>query len=250
MIKATHKRLERINEMIAAHRKVLVLGCETCTGICLVGGEKEVARMAANLRLLNRKNGGQKTFSEGVVRRQCEMEFLDGVASLINSADAVVSLACGVGMQAIAEHFPSTPVYPGNNTMFLGLSPELGLFSERCVACGDCLIDRTGGLCPIARCAKHLFNGPCGGSVAGKCEISPDVPCIWQMIYDRLARLGQLSKLEEIKGIRNWKTNDAAGPRAYIREDLRTAPPKLESVTIKPVASKGDALSTPKGGVA
>lgn len=241
MIKATHKRLERINEMVAPHSRVLVLGCDTCTGVCLVGGEKEVARMAANLRLLNRKNGGQKTFLEGVVRRQCEVEFLDDAASLINSAEAVLSLACGVGMQAVAERFPHMPVYPGNNTQFLGLSPELGVFSERCVACGDCLIDRTGGLCPIARCAKHLFNGPCGGSVAGKCEISPDVPCIWQMIIDRMARLGQLSKLEDIKGIRNWKTNDAVGPRAYIREDLRSAPADLASVTIKAAGPKGGA---------
>lgn len=234
--------MEQINEMIAPHSRVLVLGCETCSGICLAGGEKEVARLAADLRLLNLKNGGNKSFIEGVICRQCEVEFLDGAASLINSADAIVSLSCGVGMQAIAEHFPNMPVYPGNNTMFLGLSPELGVFSERCVACGDCLIDYTGALCPIARCAKHLLNGPCGGSVSGKCEISPNVPCIWQMIIDRLARLGQLSKLEDIKGIRNWQTNDASGPRAYIREDLCSSPPKLESVVIKPSAT------SPKGG--
>lgn len=221
MIKAKHKSTESIADMTAPYRKVLVLGCNTCTGICLAGGEKEVSVLAATLRLRSTARNQGKEFQEFVVRRQCEREFLEEAREQIQAADAVLSLACGVGMNCVAENFPDKPVLPGNDTTFLGLSPEMGLFTERCVACGDCLIHLTGGLCPLARCAKRLLNGPCGGSVGGKCEISQDVPCIWQMIYDRMKALGQLHKLSEIIPTREWSLNDAKGPRSFVREDLR-----------------------------
>ncbi|MFQ5827331.1 MAG: methylenetetrahydrofolate reductase C-terminal domain-containing protein [Dehalococcoidia bacterium] len=222
MIKAQHKPLDEIVQMIADYRRVLILGCETCVAVCFAGGSKEVALLASTLRL---RDGGGKEFLEESVKRQCELEFIDEQKELIESADAVVSIACGVGMNVMAERFPDTPVLPGNNTVFMGASPELGKFAEQCVACGDCIIHWTGGLCPIARCAKHLFNGPCGGSEEGRCEISQDVPCIWQMIYERLSRLGQLERMEEIQGVRDWSTNDASGPRQFIREDLRVESP-------------------------
>ena len=221
MIKAKHKPVEEIVQMVAPYKRVLVLGCNTCTAICFIGGEKEVAVLAKTLRLQDKANGGEKVFSEGMTQRQCEWEFLDEAAPSIADADAVLSLACGVGMNAMAEHFSSTPVLPGNDTAFLGLPQELGVFKEKCVACGDCILHITGGLCPIARCAKRLFNGPCGGSVKGICEVSKDVPCIWQMIIDRLQRLGQLSNLDSVWPVRNWRTNDALGPRSFLREDLR-----------------------------
>lgn len=221
MIKAKHKSIESIGDMMAPYRRVLVLGCNTCTAVCLAGGEKEVSVLASTLRLRSATNGQEKEFQEFVVKRQCELEFLEEARELIQKADAILSLACGVGLNCMAEEFPDKPVLPGNDTAFMGLSPELGLFAERCVACGDCLIHLTGGLCPLARCAKRLLNGPCGGSEEGRCEISKDVPCIWQMIYDRMKALGQLSRLSEIIPIREWSTNDAQGPRSFVREDLR-----------------------------
>lgn len=221
MIKAKHKSIESIGDMIAPYRRVLVLGCNTCTAVCLAGGEKEVSVLASTLQLRSATNGQQKEFLEFVVKRQCEPEFLEEARELIQGADAVLSLACGVGMNCMAENFPDKPLLPGNDTTFLGLSTELGLFTERCVACGDCLIHLTGGLCPLARCAKRLLNGPCGGSEGGRCEISADVPCIWQMIYDRMKALGQLDRLSEIVPTREWSMNDAQGPRSFVREDLR-----------------------------
>lgn len=221
MIKAKHKSIESIGDMTAPYRRVLVLGCNTCTAVCLAGGEKEVSVLAATLRLRSAAKGQDKEFQEFVVKRQCEVEFLEEARELIRGADAVLSLACGVGMNCMSESFPDKPLLPGNDTSFLGLSPELGQFTERCVACGDCLIHLTGGLCPLARCAKRLLNGPCGGSEEGRCEISKDVPCIWQMIYDRMKALGQLDKLSEIVPTREWSTNDAQGPRSFVREDLR-----------------------------
>lgn len=221
MIKTRQKPMKDIARMVAPFSRVLVLGCNTCSAICLAGGEKEVAILASTLRMQSRLNGQRREFGEFVVKRQCEREFLEEARELIQSHDAVLSLACGVGMNFMAETFPEKPVLPGNDTMFLGLPQELGVFAERCVACGDCIIHLTGGLCPIARCAKHLFNGPCGGSSQGRCEISAEVPCIWQMIYERLARLGQLANLEELVPVRDWKANDALGPRSFVREDLQ-----------------------------
>ncbi|HEX77641.1 MAG TPA: hypothetical protein G4O03_04430 [Dehalococcoidia bacterium] len=221
MIKGEQKPLPEIQGMIAPYKRVLVLGCGTCVTVCFVGGEKEVAGLASALRLHQRLSKGDKIIEEATVKRQCEREFLAEVARQIQSVDAVLSLACAIGVQAVAECFPTVPVLPGVNTSFLGLIEEPGKWSEVCAACGDCILHLTGGICPITRCAKSLFNGPCGGSVGGKCEISPDIPCAWQLIYDRLAATGRLHLLEEVRPPREWKSFSAAGPRRIVREELR-----------------------------
>ena len=153
--------------------------------------------------------------------RQCEWEFLDGVADQIRSADAVLSLGCGVGVQAIAERFPKVRVYPGLNTSFMGLPLEQGTWSARCAACGDCVLGAFAGVCPIVRCSKSLLNGPCGGSYDGKCEISPDIPCGWQLIYDRLEALGLLGTLEEVVPPKDWSAGLGRGSHCIVREDLK-----------------------------
>jgi hypothetical protein len=113
-------------------------------------------------------------------------------------------------------------ILPGTNTTFLGITERLGVWSERCAGCGHCVLDKTGGLCPIARCSKQLLNGPCGGSVNGKCEISKDVDCVWQLIIDRLSRLNRLEALEEIFPVKDWRPAGHGGPRRLIREDLKS----------------------------
>ena len=225
MIKGKQKELAEIGRMIAPYQRVLILGCGTCVTICFAGGEKEVATLASSLRLKGQQEKGQakKQFTEHTVKRQCEWEFLDEITPLIRKADAVLSLACGVGVQALAERFPDKPSLPGLDTCFMGLNQEPGLFSERCLACGDCILDITAGICPITRCAKSLFNGPCGGSVGGKCELSADTPCAWQLIYDKLESQGLLSRLDELQPIRDWSSSHAGGPRRIVREDLRIA---------------------------
>lgn len=221
MIIGEQKPLDEIYEMVKEFNNVLVVACGTCVTVSFAGGEKEAETLVSRLRIRARQQGQDKVFSTTSARRQCEWEFLDTVAPQIKGAGAVVSIACGIGVQAIAEHFPGVYVVPGLNTSFLGMPVSQGLWEERCVACGDCILHHFGGLCPIARCSKSLLNGPCGGSVAGKCEISKDVPCIWQMIHDRLESLGMLHKLETIHPVRNWRTNNALGPRKIIREDLK-----------------------------
>jgi hypothetical protein len=221
MIKAEQKPIAEIKEMIAPYKKVLILGCGTCVTISFAGGEKEVGLLASSLRITSAMEGQDKTFAEATVQRQCEWEFIDEVADQINRADAVVSLACGIGVQALAERYPDKVILPGVNTTFLGMAVEHGVLVERCRACGDCVLGLTGGVCPIARCAKSLLNGPCGGSQNGKCEIDPELDCAWQLILDRLGRLGQLDRLDTIMPPKDWSKDYDGGPRKIVREDLK-----------------------------
>ncbi len=221
MIVAEQKALEKIQEMIKPYKKVLVMGCGTCVTVCAAGGQKEVEILASTMRLANQVKGTPQEFAEKTITRQCEWEYLDGAAEEIKSSDAVLSLGCGVGVQAIAERFPSVIVLPGLNTQFFGLPLEQGVWAERCRGCGDCKLDRSAGICYIARCAKSLQNGPCGGSVNGKCEVSKDIPCAWHLIYERLKTLGQLEALDEIIQPKDWSPSFAGKPRKITREDLR-----------------------------
>jgi ferredoxin len=224
MIIAEQKPLEKIKEMIAPYEKVLLVGCGTCVTVCFAGGEKEVGILASALRMATKLDGNPVEIEEATVQRQCEWEYLDAIKDLVAGADVVLSIACGIGVQAIAEHFPKARVLPGLNTTFLGLPEEQGVWSERCAACGNCILDLTGGICPIARCSKQLLNGPCGGSDDGKCEIDPEIPCAWQLIYDRMSELGELDKLLEVQPPKDWSTSRDGGPRKIVREDLKREP--------------------------
>jgi ferredoxin len=222
MIVGEQKPLEELKETVAEYKSILILGCGTCVTVCFAGGEKEVGVLASSLRMATKIDGQEKAFDEATVQRQCEWEFLDVIGDQIANHDLVLSMACGIGVQAIVERFPEANVAPAVNTTFLGLPEEHGLWTERCAACGECVLHRTAGICPIARCAKSLLNGPCGGSQDGKCEIDPEVACAWQLIYDRLKAQGRLDALVEIIPVKDWSTSRDGGPRRLLREDLRT----------------------------
>jgi ferredoxin len=221
MIIGEQKPLEEIKQLVADHDSILVLGCGTCVTVCFTGGEKEVGVLASSLRIATKIEGNTKVIDEATVQRQCEWEFLDAIRDQVDKHDLILSMACGIGVQAIAERFPKALVAPAVNTTFLGLPEEHGLWTERCAACGDCVLGGTAGICPIARCAKSLLNGPCGGSQGGKCEIDPEVPCAWQLIYDRLSAQGQLEQLLEITPAKDWSRSRDGGPRRLLREELR-----------------------------
>lgn len=221
MIIAEQKSLQELRNLIGSAEKVLVVGCGTCVTVCFAGGAREAAIIASSLRMSTKLDGDFKSITDITVQRQCEWEYLDQIAGQIAEADVVLSLGCGIGVQAIAEHFPQTWVVPGLNTAFLGLPTEQGVWAERCAACGDCILGLTGGICPIARCSKSLLNGPCGGSEDGHCEINADVPCAWQLIYDRLKNMDRLDMLLEIQMPKKWRTSRDGGPRKITREDLR-----------------------------
>lgn len=221
MIVAEQKPLEEIKALIGDAKTVLVVGCGTCVTVCFAGGAREAAIVATSLRMATKLDGNAKAIADVTVQRQCEWEYLDEIAQQVGDVDVVLSLGCGIGVQALAEHFPKAWVVPGLNTKFLGLPLEQGVWAERCAACGECILGLTGGICPIARCSKSLLNGPCGGSENGHCEINPDIPCAWQLIYDRLSSMGKLDRLLEIQPPKNWRTSRDGGPRKIVREDLR-----------------------------
>jgi hypothetical protein len=97
---------------------------------------------------------------------------------------------------------------------------ESATLFEKCQACGDCVLDKTQGVCPIARCSKSMLNGPCGGSQGGKCEVDPDTDCGWQLIYDRLNSLGKSGFMDDIMPPKDWSTAGHGGPRRTVREEL------------------------------
>jgi ferredoxin len=220
MIVGEQKPIEEIWELIRDHKKVLVLGCNTCVAVCHQGGTREATIMASLLRIRATQEKVRMTITDSGIERQCEHEFFTSAEDDVAGADAVLSLACGIGVQFMAEKFSRTPVYPALNTTFLGAVDRPGHFIERCQACGNCVLAATGGICPVTRCAKRLLNGPCGGASGGKCEISKDVDCVWHIIIDRLEALGRLDDYEKLFPFKDWSTDRAGGLRSFSVEGM------------------------------
>ena len=220
MIVADRKKIPEIRDMIKEHRRVLLVGCGTCVTVCLAGGEREVGILGSALRMSLRLAGHADTLvDECTIERQCEDAFIDVLAPRVAEYDAVCSLGCGAGVQALAERFPKTPVYPGLNTQFMGILEAQGVWTEKCAGCGNCRFGEFVGICPITRCAKRLLNGPCGGSQDGKCEVNAELECGWQLIYDRARTLGILDRFDEIAPPHDWSSGLDGGPRKVVRED-------------------------------
>ncbi len=227
MIVAERKPLEAIAKMLQGSRKVLAVGCGTCVTVCFAGGRQEVAVLASSLRMKASLSQTPLEVSEAMVQRQCEHEYVDALAEEVKKHDVVLSLGCGVGVQTLAERFPQARVLPALNTLFMGLPVEQGVWEERCQGCGNCVLDKTGGICPVSRCAKQLFNGPCGGSQNGHCELDASIPCAWHRIWERAEASGTVEALMSIEPPKDWSTSRDGGQRRLVREDLR-APAKGE----------------------
>ena len=219
MITAERKPIDEIRAMMAPYRRVLVLGCGSCVAECAAGGEKETGMLASTLRMANKMEGNEVIIQEKTLDRQCVKDFVILLDDVIDQYDAVLSLGCGAGVQAVAEMFSEIPILPALNTEFLGETREQGYWVENCLGCGDCMLHFFAGVCPLARCSKQLLNGPCGGSREGKCEINPEIPCAWQAIIDRLDRFGSLDRLEQIYPPKDWSKKQGGGPRKIMRED-------------------------------
>ena len=219
MITGEQKPIEEIREMMAPYKRILAVGCASCVAECAAGGEKETGMLASALRMANKREKKDVIIEEKTLDRQCVKDFVIQLDEIIEPYDAVLSLACGAGVQAVAEMYPEIPIIPALNTEFLGETREQGLWVENCLGCGDCMLYYFGGVCPLARCSKQLFNGPCGGSQSGKCEIDPEVPCAWQLIVERLSAHNALERLETIYPPKNLSKKQGGGPRKIVRED-------------------------------
>jgi 5,10-methylenetetrahydrofolate reductase/ferredoxin len=217
MIVGEQKPISEIKQIVAPYKKVLLLGCGTCVKTCFAGGDDEVAVLASALRLSCKIEGKEIEIEEQTVERQCEDEFIQESAGAVGRNEAILSLACGAGVQAMARRFASMPVLPGVNTTFMGVLEKPGLFTEECSGCGDCKLAVFGGICPFTRCAKKLVNGPCGGSRNGRCEINSETDCAWHLIIERLKALGQMDNLRIYLPPKNWAASFSSGPRKLIQ---------------------------------
>jgi len=213
MIVADRKPFDEILNSIKDYKRIILMGCGGCVTICFSGGRKAVEILASEIKIAGNKINREINIIEYTPERQCEYEFIDEYKKDIESCEAILSLACGVGVQAMVERFPDKIIIPSLNTKFMGYPVEHALWEERCAGCGDCVLEWTGGVCPIARCAKKLLNGPCGGSSDGKCEVGKDNDCAWQLIYNRLEKIGKLDNLRKNRGPKDWRTSTNKGQR-------------------------------------
>ena len=220
MIVAEQKPIDEIIRSLDGFEKIVIASCGTCVTVCMSGGEKEALAVQGLLEANAKEKGKNVAVSVVNVKRQCDDEFMDDLETELLQGDAILSMACGVGVQFLAGKYADKVVLPGLNTTFYGAAKELGYWTELCAGCGNCLLERTGGICPIARCSKSIFNGPCGGSQDGKCEISSETDCAWQLIYDKLSAMGRLDTLLDIHEIRDWSTSRDGGPRSYRKDDV------------------------------
>jgi len=220
MIIADRKPIDEILDMIKGWNKIMVLGCKGCVTVCNVGGTKEVSILASTLKISRKKEGLSVEIDEKTLERQCDPEYIDQIKDIVDNYDAVISMACGVGPQFLSEAYPKQRFFPAVDTTFFGGAVQHGIWEERCAGCGTCVIHYFDGLCPVARCSKSLLNGPCGGSAEGKCEISKDVDCIWDMIVRKKIEQDRLDDLLEVKPAKDWRTSRDGGPRKSVREEL------------------------------
>ncbi|QXE18791.1 methylenetetrahydrofolate reductase C-terminal domain-containing protein [Clostridium sp. 001] len=209
MIISEKKSFDELLDYLKDSEKVIITGCSLCATTCKVGGEEEILEMKAKL-----EKQGKKVLGYKILDPSCNLlktrKDLKSLKAELKEADAVVSLSCGDGTQTVAK-LVKIPVYPGNNTMFIGEVERVGQYAEACKACGNCQLGWTGGICPITMCAKGLLNGPCGGARDGKCEVDPENDCAWILIYNKLKELGQLDNLKELRKPRDYQIN--AHPR-------------------------------------
>jgi hypothetical protein len=206
MIVAKRKPFAEIKAMLKGYKKVLNVGCGTCVSVCLAGGEKEVTILNTEIEMTRRLDKEPIEIQGHTIERQCDREYLAELDSIIEKGnfDALMSMACGVGIQFLAERYPLIPTFPAVDTTGLAVNQAVGWYEERCRSCSQCVLGMTGGICPVTMCAKGLFNGPCGGTNKGSCEISNEQPCAWFMIYERLKGQNRLDSIKKLNVVRGW----------------------------------------------
>ncbi len=224
MIVAKRKPFEEIKEMLKPYKKVLNVGCGTCVSVCLAGGQKEVLVLNSELEMARNLENSPIEMGGVSVERQCDREFLAELDSMVDDYEAIMSMACGVGIQFLAERFPHKPVFPGVDTTGLAVNQAVGWYEERCKSCGRCVLAMTGGICPVTMCAKGLYNGPCGGTNKGSCEIDSDQPCAWYKIHERLSQQGRLDLIMDFTDVVDWTDQE---PRTLIQPGYEK-PAKVE----------------------
>ena len=205
MIITTQKPLDEILDFVSPYNNILIAGCDGCTQP--PRGLREAKTLSQLLELGGKLRSKDFVFKVTTTAKQCDSYLTASMLKpQMDGVEAVLSLACGAGVQTMAELFPELPVFPTQNTHFIGVEDrEGGILEERCVGCGDCLLVQTGGICPVTRCSKGLLNSACGGSKDGKCELDPEKACAWVLIYERLKKQDKLALLKEFRPPRDYQ---------------------------------------------
>ena len=196
MLFTENKPIEEILNSLGKEKNIFLLVCNGCAEACETGGEKALSAMKADLQKAG-KNVTGTALIDFICNKILVVIKLAREMDKIKQADSIMVLSCGIGVQAVSKVIDKV-VHPAANTVSLGGLQGLWPSDERCQACGDCALDYTGGICPITFCAKGLLNGPCGGAQDGKCEVDSEKDCGWQLIYERLKKVGRLENFGKI----------------------------------------------------
>jgi len=242
MIITRQKPFEEIVQFLAPYKSIFICGCSECATLCKTGGEEEVKKMKEKLEETGRVVPDW-VILDPACHRLNDLKILREHKSGVDRSDALLVLACGNGVQTVAG-VAEKPVYPGCDTLFLGEIVRFGNFEERCQLCGECILDITGGICPVTRCSKSLLNGPCGGSEGGKCEIDPDIECGWQLIIEGLQKKERIDALRKIIPPKDWSNSRDGGLRKFKitqvtqKEESRDREVKIKKATSRSSGSK------------
>ena len=197
MIITKQKELKQILKYLEGENKIFLVGCGECSTTCKTGGEDDVKKIKELLEKGGKTITGYCVPSAPCIAAKVKIELAKN-RKIIEASDAILVMACGLGIQSVSENLRvDKKVHVGCDTLFMGAIDASGSFMERCSACGDCVLDLTGLICPVTRCAKGLLNGPCGGQDKGKCEVDKNKDCAWILIYNKLKKEGNLKLLKE-----------------------------------------------------
>lgn len=217
MIFMNLKSKEQILEMLEGYNRIVLFGDSGCAQLCDVGGIIQLEDMEDFLVENGKDVLGYLFIEGGICDEPALKQVIEENRDIIDSADAFLIQACGVATQNVTKALPEKESFPATDSNFLGTMPERFRHDETCIMCGDCILHLTAGICPIARCAKGILNGPCGGAMDGKCERDADTECVWQLIYDRLKKLDKLDNIRKIWEIKDW--GPSMGPRSVINKE-------------------------------
>jgi ferredoxin len=193
-------------------KPVFLVGCSECATVCHTGGKDEVLQLKEKLLKNNISVTGWVVL-EPACHLMNDKRMLKDHATELDKSAKILVLACGNGIQTLAELLPEKEVIAGTNSLFLGEISRANEFDRRCVLCGECLVDHFSGICPVTRCPKGMLNGPCGGSTRGKCEVNVEMECVWDRIYQELKKNGKLSTFLVIQKPKNWSKSSESKRR-------------------------------------
>lgn len=207
MIITKKRDFQELMENIKNYKSFFLIGCSECASLCGTGNQEAIDALTEALKAEGKEVTGGFVAKTGCQVLGTKVE-LKPFKEPLDKTECILIMSCGAGTQAAVEIFEDKPVYATNDSLFLGNMTRFQMFDERCSLCGKCILDKTGGICPVTACPKGILNGPCGGCKDGKCEVSPDIKCAWVRIYERMKRLDRLQELcENTLEAKDWSQN-------------------------------------------